>query len=135
MCPLKTIDEPELTAYILDGIQAQIELTIEQDKFLKKLKALPDFRQEVKEVEQELQNIQVALAKNTERRSFAFESYNDKLLTHEEYLEKKQEYTENANRLLERQALLLSQQAICKKTLSPKNTWIQSFKKYKGIKT
>lgn len=134
-CTLKSIGEPELIAAILKGIQTQIELTIQHDQFLKKLKALPDFRQDEKELEKELQSIQVAVAQNTGRLSSAFEGYNDKLLSHEDYLDMKQKYTVEAERLLVRQSQLLGQQAIYRKTLSPQNTWIRTFQKYKGIKT
>lgn len=133
-CTLKSIGEQELFDIILKSINAQIAATMEQKNLLKRLKELPAYQMEQKKLAASLNEVQNALSKNMVRRSTLFESYNDKIISDEEYLYLKQQYDTQAAELLTHQEQLLACQRIHTNTLSPENAWIKTFQKYNGMK-
>lgn len=132
-CTLKSIGEQELFDIILKSVRVQIAATIEQAEFLKKLKSQPEYQGAKQKLEASLHEIQTAISKNIARRSTLFESYNDKLISDEEYLFLKQKYDTQAAELLSRQEQLLASQLLHTKTLSSENAWIKAFQKYDGV--
>lgn len=132
-CTLKSIGEQELFDIILKIIRIQIAAAIEQENFLSRLKTQPEYQKLKRELESSLAEIQTAISKNTARRAALFESYNDKVVTDEEYSYMKQRYDVQAAELLSRQEQLFAEQEVYAKTLSSENAWIKAFRKYNGV--
>lgn len=133
-CTLKSIGEQELFDIILKSIRIQIAATIEQENLLRRLKAQPEYQKTKRKLESSLAEIQTAISKNMARRAALFESYNDNVVSDEEYLYMKQRYDVQAAELLSRQEQLLAEQVVYAKTLSPENEWIKACRKYDGVK-
>lgn len=134
-CTLKSIGEPELMHTILVRLQNEIDMTVEQERLIEKLKACPGYQSEQKELETALQKAQAECSKNTMLRSGLFEHYNDKLITEDEYWDYKQKFDEDAKRLDEELARLHKLQAVHSKTISPQNVWMRTFRKHMKIET
>lgn len=132
-CTLKSIGEQELFNLILKSIRVQISAAVEQENLLKRLTIQPEYQKSRQKLEASLAEVQTAISKNKARRSTLFESYNDKLISDEEYLYLKQRYDVQAEELLSRQKKLLEEQLVYAKTLSPENAWIKAFRKYDGV--
>lgn len=133
-CTLKSIGEQELFDIILKSIRIQIAATIEQENLLRRLKAQPEYQKTKRKLESSLAEIQTAISKNMARHAALFESYNDNVVSDEEYLYMKQRYDVQAAELLSRQEQLLAEQVVYAKTLSPENEWIKACRKYDGVK-
>ena len=132
-CTLKSIGEQELFDIILKSVRVQIAATVEQENLLNRLMQQQEYQTEKQKLDISLNEVQIAISKNTARRTSLFESYNDKLINNEEYLYLKQQYDVQAAELLSRQKQLLSRQLVYSKTLTPENPWIKAFRKYDGV--
>ena len=133
-CTLKSIGEQELFDIILKSIRIQIAATIEQENLLRRLKHSRNTKRQSGNWKVPMAEIQTAISKNMARRAALFESYNDNVVSDEEYLYMKQRYDVQAAELLSRQEQLLAEQVVYAKTLSPENEWIKACRKYDGVK-
>jgi hypothetical protein len=129
-CTHKTISEAYLYDGVLAAIQSQVKAAVNLSALVDKLNKQRKNDNPENDITKRMAELQKELKRLTNLKSSLYESYADKLLTESEYIYSKQRYSKQIDEIKQRLEYLQEESVTNSETLTPKNKWLQAFKRF-----